>query len=208
MGGSEQHAKRNGYLDSIIKLIMYIALFIIISAVLQILITVFLPRLGIFILQYYIYINVSLTLILGFLIVRAFSDVIFQFLRLKYPVDVARAFRNVFLVIGIGALITVIAGEVGGGLAGVSVGGFLGIVIGFAMQQPLGQVVAGLFLLVSRPFKITDYVTILGDTGTVIELGILFTEVMKDDNTKVVIPNNLIMSNKVYIVPKPAPAKQ
>ncbi len=208
MGGSEQHAKRNGYLDSIIKLIMYIALFIIISAVLQILITVFLPRLGIFILQYYIYINVSLTLILGFLIVRAFSDVIFQFLRLKYPVDVARAFRNVFLVIGIGALITVIAGEVGGGLAGVSVGGFLGIVIGFAMQQPLGQVVAGLFLLVSRPFKITDYVTILGDTGTVIELGILFTEVIKDDNTKVVIPNNLIMSNKVYIVPRPVPAKQ
>ena len=208
MGGSEQHAKRNGYMDSIIKLIMYIALFIIISAVLQILITVFLPRLGIFILQYYIYINVSLTLILGFLIVRAFSDVIFQFLRLKYPVDVARAFRNVFLVIGIGALITVIAGEVGGGLAGVSVGGFLGIVIGFAMQQPLGQVVAGLFLLVSRPFKITDYVTILGDTGTVIELGILFTEVIKDDNTKVVIPNNLIMSNKVYIVPRPVPAKQ
>jgi len=71
------------------------------------------------------------------------------------------------------------------------------------MQQPLGQAIAGLFILVARPFKINDYVTILGDTGTVRDVGILFTEVLRDDGTKVVIPSNLIMGNKVYIVPKP-----
>lgn len=203
MGSNNLGITKRGYLDAITKLIIYIVVFILISAGLTYLINYFLPRYGIFLASYYIYINVSLTLILGYLIVKAFSEVIYQFLKLKYPEDVARAFRNVFLVIGVGALITVIAGEVGGGLAGVSVGGFLGIVIGFAMQQPLGQAIAGLFILVARPFRINDYVTILGDTGTVREVGILFTEVLKDDGTKVVIPSNLIMGNKVYIVPKP-----
>jgi len=194
---------RRGYINAISKLIVYTVIFILISAVLTYLINNFLPKYGIFLTAYYVYFNVSLTLILGYLIVKAFSGVIYQFLKLKYPEDVARAFRNVFLLIGVGALITVIAGEVGGGLAGISVGGFLGIVIGFAMQQPLGQALAGLFILVSRPFKINDYVTILGDTGTVRDVGILFTEVLRDDGTKVVIPSNLIMGNKVYIVPKP-----
>ncbi len=203
MTNQSENLNQRGFVDSLIRLILYIVAFIVISVLLQYLILSILPRFGIFIFSYYVYINVSLTLILGFLIVRAFSNVIYHFLKIKYPEDVAKAFRNVFLVIGVGALITVIAGEVGGGLAGVSVGGFLGIVIGFAMQQPLGQAVAGLFILVARPFKINDYVTVLGDTGTVKDIGILFTEIIKDDNSKVVIPSNLIINNKVYILTKP-----
>ncbi len=206
MSNQSTNAEKSKYLDALIKLIIYIAFFIIISAVLQYLFDSFLPRYGIVLTRYYIYVNISLTLLLGYLVVRAFADVIQEFLRLKYPMDVARAFRNIFLLIGVGALITTIAGEVGGGLAGVSVGGFLGIVIGFSMQQPLGQAISGLFILISRPFKINDYVTILGDTGLVTEVGILFTEVKKDDGSKVVIPSNLIINNKVYILQKPAPA--
>lgn len=206
MSNQQASAEKSKYLDALIKLIVYIAVFIIISAILQFLFNSFLPKYGILLARYYIYVNVALTLLLGYLIVRAFADVIQEFLKLKYPIDVARAFRNVFLVIGVGALITTVAGEVGGGLAGVSVGGFLGIVIGFAMQQPLGQAISGLFILIARPFKINDYATILGDTGLVIEVGILFTELKKDDGSKVVIPSNLIIANKVYVLPKPTPA--
>ena len=127
--------------------------------------------------------------------------VIYHFKRLNYSEDVARAFRNVFLIIGMGALITFIADEVDGGIAGVSVGGFLGIVIGFSMQQTLGQAVEGLFLLIARPFRINQNVTLLGDTGIVNDVGILFTELIKDDGIKVLIPSNLIIGNKIYILP-------
>jgi len=123
-------------------------------------------------------------------------------MRIKYTHDVAKAFRNVFLLIGVGALITAIAGAVGGGLAGVSVGGFLGIVIGFATQQVMGQAVAGLFLLIPRPFKITDHVNLLGDEGIVEDISILFTVIKKMDNTTtVLIPNNMILGNKIYVLP-------
>jgi small-conductance mechanosensitive channel len=109
--------------------------------------------------------------------------------------------RNVFLLIGIGALIAGIAGAIGGGIAGVAVGGFLGIVIGFSVQQ-VGQAVAGLFLLLARPFKISDHVNLLGEDGIVNDVTILFTEVIKSDGTKVLIPNNSIIGNKIYLLPK------
>lgn len=129
-------------------------------------------------------------------------------LKAKYTEDVAKAFRNVFLLVGVGALITTIAGEVSGGFAGVSVGDFLSIVIGFATQQVMGQAVAGLFLLIARPFKINDLVTLLGDTGVVIEVSILFTELLKNDCTRVLIPSNMIIGNKIYILPKKAQQEQ
>jgi small-conductance mechanosensitive channel len=116
--------------------------------------------------------------------------------------------RNVFLLIGIGALIAGIAGAIGGGIAGVAVGGFLGIVIGFSVQQVLGQAVAGLFLLLARPFKISDHVNLLGEDGIVNDVAILFTEVIKSDGTKVLIPNNSIIGNKIYLLPKQQPQEQ
>jgi small-conductance mechanosensitive channel len=116
--------------------------------------------------------------------------------------------RNVFLLIGIGALVAGIAGAIGGGVAGVAVGGFLGIVIGFAVQQVLGQAVAGLFLLLARPFRVHDHVNLLGEDGIVNDVAILFTEVIKGDGSKVLIPNNSIIGNKIYILPKQQPQQQ
>ncbi|MEM0077598.1 MAG: mechanosensitive ion channel [Thermoplasmata archaeon] len=191
---------RGGYIGALFKFIAYIAIFIVVSAILQVIIVVLLPKYGIELQSYYVYINVSLTILFGYLIIKAFADLIYYMLKAKYTEDVSKAFKNVFLLIGVGALITTIAGEVGGGLAGVSVGGFLGIVIGFATQQVLGQAVAGLFLLIARPMKITDTVTLLGDTGIVNDISILFTEIIKDDGTKVLIPNNMILNNKIYII--------
>ena len=187
-----------GYVRSLTKLIAYIIIFAAVMAAFQWLEINIVPELR----SYTVYINVGLTLVFGYLIIIAFADTIYHFMRIKYTHDVAKAFRNVFLLIGVGALITAIAGAVGGGLAGVSVGGFLGIVIGFATQQVMGQAVAGLFLLISRPFKITDHVNLLGDEGIVEDISILFTVIRKMDNTTtVLIPNNMILGNKIYVLP-------
>lgn len=196
--GTKSNMLEKGYFKSLTKLIIYIITYAAVMAAFQWLEINVLPYLK----EYSVYINVGLTLVLGYLIIVAFADTIYHFMRIKYTHDVARAFRNVFLLIGVGALITAIAGAVGGGLAGVSVGGFLGIVIGFATQQVMGQAVAGLFLLISRPFKINDHVNLIGEEGIVDDIGILFTEMKKMDNTTtVLIPNNMIIGNKIYVLP-------
>ena len=38
--------------------------------------------------------------------------------------------------------------------------------LGFASQQVLGQALAGLFLLLSRPFRIKDHISVTGEEGT------------------------------------------
>ncbi|MFP3302078.1 MAG: mechanosensitive ion channel [Caldivirga sp.] len=184
--------------NAIVKLVIYVVVYVVVAAVVQLLITRFIPSVK----PYQVYINVLLALAFGYLIVSAFADVIYWAMRFRYDHPTARAMRNVFLLIGIGALIAGIAGAIGGGVAGVAVGGFLGIVIGFSVQQVLGQAVAGLFLLLARPFKISDHVNLLGEDGIVNDVAILFTEIIKSDGTKVLIPNNSIIGNKIYLLPK------
>ncbi|MGC9105775.1 MAG: mechanosensitive ion channel domain-containing protein, partial [Thermoprotei archaeon] len=113
----------------------------------------------------------------------------------------AHSIRNVIKIIGIGALFASIAGAVAGGAAGVALGGFLGMVIGFASQQVLGQAVSGLFLLLARPFKIGDHVNVTGEDGIVEDVSSLFTVIKKSDGTTVLIPNNSIIGNKIYLPP-------
>lgn len=148
------------------------------------------------------YVNVLISLLFGYFIVQAFANVIYWNLRLKYDHSTAASMRSVFRLIGIGALVAAIAGGVAGGTAGVALGGFIGIVIGFASQQVLGQAVAGMFILLARPFRIKDHVNIVGEEGIVEEVSTLFTYLSKPDGTTVLVPNNSIIGNKIYLLPK------
>ncbi|MFP3173540.1 MAG: mechanosensitive ion channel [Vulcanisaeta sp.] len=196
------------YINAITKLVIYIVVYVVVAAIVHYVISTLLPMFGIKVSPYEGYVNVLLALAFGYLIVSAFADVIYWSMRFRYDHPTARAMRNVFLLIGIGALVAGIAGAIGGGVAGVAVGGFLGIVIGFAVQQVLGQAVAGLFLLLARPFRVHDHVNLLGEDGIVNDVAILFTEVIKGDGSKVLIPNNSIIGNKIYILPKQQPQQQ
>ena len=127
--------------------------------------------------------------------------------RQKYDHPTAQAVKNVFKMLGIGVLISTIAGSIGGGTAGVALGGFIGMVIGFATQKILGQAIAGLFILITRPFKISDLISIGGDEGIVEDVSIMFTIIKKSDGTTVLIPNNTLIGGKIYIKRRAAETK-
>jgi small-conductance mechanosensitive channel len=110
-------------------------------------------------------------------------------MRAKYDHATAAAIKNIVKIIGIGAMVAAIAG---GAAAGIALGGFIGMVIGFASQQVLGQAISGLFLLISRPFRIGNSVSLAGEDGIVDDIATLFTIIIKTDGTKVLIPNNSI----------------
>ena len=64
---------------------------------------------------------------------------------------------------------------------------------------------AGLFLLLSRPFRIKDHISVTGEEGTVEEITTLFTYVLKSDGTVAIIPNNTVFGNKIYLFPPKPP---
>jgi small-conductance mechanosensitive channel len=190
-----------GFRKSVINLILWIALYLIISALINSVIPIYYKEFNIYVLTPYgSYINIVLALVFGYMIVISFSNVVYWSLRLRYPYSTAQAVKSIFTIIGIGALLASIAGAIAGGAAGVALAGFIGLVIGFASQQVLGQAIAGLFVLLARPVRIGDYATLAGETGTIEDISSMFTMVRKDDGVLVLIPNNMLIGSKIQII--------
>lgn len=72
-----------------------------------------------------------------------------------------------------------------------------GIAIGAAWGGLLANFAAGAFLIVFRPFKVGDFITAGGVTGTVVELGIFATTINTLDNVMTVVGNNKISSDNI-----------
>ncbi len=73
----------------------------------------------------------------------------------------------------------------------------LGIAIGAAWGGLLSNFAAGLFLMVLRPFKVGDMITVAGVTGDVREIGLFVTAIDTPDNVRVYVGNNKIFSDSI-----------
>lgn len=72
-----------------------------------------------------------------------------------------------------------------------------GIAIGAAWSGLLANFAAGVFLVLFRPFKVGDFISAGGVTGTVEEIGIFATTVNTPDNVRTIIGNNAIFSGNI-----------
>jgi len=150
--------------------------------------------------DYAVYVYIIVLLVLGWLIVNAVAAMFYALLKPRYGVSGAAAVRSLIRILGLGALLAGIAGGVSGGAAGVALGGFIGLVVGFATQQVLGQAVAGMFLLLARPFKVGDLVDIAGESEVrVKDISTMFTQVTRKDGVEVLIPSGMIVGAKIVI---------
>lgn len=193
---------------SLFRVFAAVVLYVVVAAVSQWLFTSFLPAYGISIADYLGYVQILVAVGLGYFIVNSVARFIYWSMRMRHAHSTAAAVMNITKIIGVGALVAAIAGGVAGGAAGVALGGFIGLIVGFASQQVLGQAMAGLFVLLTRPLKIGDTVVIGGDEGVVEDVSTLFTTIVKTDGVKVLIPNNSILGAKIYIKPQASPTQQ
>ncbi|AFY73217.1 small-conductance mechanosensitive channel [Synechococcus sp. PCC 7502] len=72
-----------------------------------------------------------------------------------------------------------------------------GVAIGAAWSGLLSNFAAGAFLVVFRPFKVGDFISVAGLSGTVREIGIFFTIIDTPDHVQTIIGNNKILSDNI-----------
>ena len=72
-----------------------------------------------------------------------------------------------------------------------------GLAIGAAWSGLLGNFAAGAFMLVLRPFKVGDFVSVGGVTGTVRELGLFGTTIVTPDNVLTIVGNGKIFGDTI-----------
>jgi small conductance mechanosensitive channel len=73
----------------------------------------------------------------------------------------------------------------------------LGLAVGTAWAGLLANFAAGAFLLVLRPFKVGDFISAGGITGTVHEIGLFVTTFDMPDNVRTFVGNNKIFSDTI-----------
>ncbi|MEM1641744.1 MAG: mechanosensitive ion channel family protein [Desulfurococcaceae archaeon] len=150
--------------------------------------------------DYAVYVYIIVLLLLGWMIVNAVASMFYAMVKPKYGASTAAAVRSLVRILGLGALLAGIAGGVAGGAAGVALGGFIGLVVGFATQQVLGQAVAGMFILLAKPFKINDIIDVAGESEIKVkDITTLFTIAVRKDNLEVLIPSSMIIGQKIII---------
>jgi small conductance mechanosensitive channel len=82
----------------------------------------------------------------------------------------------------------------GGVLASSAV---VGLVIGFASQRTIGNVVAGILIAITQPLRLGDYVEVQGVQGVVEEIGLTYTWIRTADNDRLVVPNEKLASDTI-----------
>ncbi len=79
----------------------------------------------------------------------------------------------------------------------VAIVGAAGLAIGLALQGTLSNVAAGVMLIVFRPIKLGDFVSVAGQMGTVKAINLNFTELASVGNIQVIIPNASVWGNVI-----------
>lgn len=72
-----------------------------------------------------------------------------------------------------------------------------GVAIGAAWSGLLANFAAGAFLIILRPFKVGDFISGGGVTGTVREIGLFATTVDQPDNVRTTIGNNKLFADNI-----------
>jgi small-conductance mechanosensitive channel len=77
--------------------------------------------------------------------------------------------------------------------------GVAGVAIGFAAKDTLSNLIAGILLIIDRPFEVGDRIEVwsapagTATWGDVIDIGLRATKIKTTDNIVIIIPNNEIM---------------
>lgn len=145
-------------------------------------------------------IGAILTLIIGFWIAGRLTKVVKNLLS-KQKVDVSvQGFLGSLVNVGLKVMVLLAVA----GMFGIETTSFIAIfsalafAVGLALQGTLAHFASGVMVLIFKPYKVGDLVTIGGgNTGAVEEIQIFNTILRTLDNQKIIVPNGVVTSNVI-----------
>jgi small-conductance mechanosensitive channel len=108
-----------------------------------------------------------------------------------------RSIMGAIIFVGVLSALLVIpqVRAIAGGLLASSA--IVGLVIGLAAQRTLSNFVAGVMIGLSQPIRLGDRVTVPEGEGVVEEIGLVYTRIRQDDQTRLVIPNERLAADTI-----------
>lgn len=75
--------------------------------------------------------------------------------------------------------------------------GIVGLAVSLAVRDSLANLAGGITILVTKPFKVGDFIDVENVSGTVLEIGMVHTKLNTVDQCRIVLPNSKIVSARV-----------
>jgi small conductance mechanosensitive channel len=107
-------------------------------------------------------------------------------------------FGNVLYYLLLAVVIVAALGNLG--IPTTSIVAMLGaatLAIGLALQDSLGNLAAGVMIILLRPYRADDFVVINGETGFVTDIQIFHTILTTPDNKTIFIPNSDVLDSNI-----------
>lgn len=141
----------------------------------------------------------ALTLIIGLWIINKIVQFVGTVLRAKHVEETVIPFLKSLVDVLLKVVLLIsIAGIFGIQTTSfVAIIGAAGLAIGLALQGSLSHFASGVMLLIFKPYKIGDLVTISGFTGEVEEVQVFNTVLRTLDNKKIIVPNGSVTSGPI-----------
>jgi small-conductance mechanosensitive channel len=145
------------------------------------------------------YLKIGVVAVIGYFVINSLANV---FYKLSYDAlkSSAETIRILIRIIGAIIVISIIISYLSQDpIIATSIGTITAIVIGFASQSVLGNLISGLYLAITRPFRIGEKVTVFGNTGVIYDIGLLYSRLRTEDGDIILAPNTSMITTTIII---------
>jgi len=148
--------------------------------------------------QYTTIVKAILILVIGIIASKFISGISGKLVASKLGSHIGSVTKNiVFYVLVLTTFITFL-GVFDIDLTGVlAAAGIVGIVIGFAAQTSVSNIISGFFLIADKPFEIGEAIEMDGQAGYVLDISLLSTRIRTFDNRYLRIPNSAVANARI-----------
>ena len=146
-----------------------------------------------------LYISILLYIIAGVISVECIRKMISNSLREVLDDYSIRGITSFFRIVGYAILLIIItSAQQGSVVFGATLGGFLGLLLGMASKELIGNAISGIFVIITKPFRIGDEVNVAGGEGKVVDIKMMYTVIEKEEQ-KILVPNSKIIGNVIKV---------
>jgi small-conductance mechanosensitive channel len=150
--------------------------------------------------QELMYLQAAEVAVVGYVILEIVSTTSYSLLLPGSSSETAKAIRSLIRIMGtiitVAAVISFLAKNP---IVAASISTISALIIGFASQNILANMISGLYLSIMRPFKIGDKITVSGNSGIIYDIELIYTRLLAENGDIVLVPSTSMVSSTVVL---------
>lgn len=146
------------------------------------------------------YLQAAEIAVIGYFILETVSTISYKLILPGSSLETAKAIRSLIRITGtiiiVAAIISFLAQNP---IIAASISTISALVVGFASQNILANLISGLYLSIMRPFKIGDKITISNNSGIIYDIELVYTRLLTENGDIVLVPSSSMVSSTVVL---------